>query len=316
MLQARPLDVFRRVAETIDAAHIGVVAFLALRLQEALADMIVRAGALQILRAAGRVAFGHALAAAILDAARLARPFAEPGIVVADSVFEAQADAIDLADLGAAPGRHVEPDQQPVRPAVIVGKICERQFFQRHVLRLAVSVLVGPELGFRLEALALLLGADQAVLEIAAERRALGRLVPLRQPVAERIAEPRRLRPQRLEAELVPDRLARAPCIPASAARAAACRPSWSRPSAASNPLRCRARAWARGPGRDAAPAHVLDRVHAVGHRPEQRVGIVGGDVVVDRDADLAAVGLEEGGAVQRAPHLGARGALLQRDDE
>ena len=68
------------------AAHIGVVAFLALRLQEALADMVIGAGALQILRAARRVAVGDAFAAAVLDGARLARPFAEPGIIVADAL--------------------------------------------------------------------------------------------------------------------------------------------------------------------------------------------------------------------------------------
>ena len=38
--------------------------------------------------------------------------------------------------------------------------------------------------------------------------------------------------------------------------------------------------------------------LHAIGHRPEQRVGVVGIDVLVDRDADLAAVALEERRAV------------------
>ena len=115
------------------------------------------------------------------------------------------------------------------------------------------AVLVRPELGFGLEALAPLLFADLAVVEIAALRRALRGLVPLRQPVAERIAEPGRLRAQRPAGRAPPRSPWRAPCIPAWAARAAACRPSWSRPSAASSPLRCRARAWARGPGRGAA---------------------------------------------------------------
>ena len=85
VLHARPLDVLGGIAKAIDAALIGVVACLALRLQEALADMIIGAGALQILRAAYRVARGDALAAAVLDGARLARPFAEPGVVVADA---------------------------------------------------------------------------------------------------------------------------------------------------------------------------------------------------------------------------------------
>ena len=132
VLHARPLDVFGRVAKAIDAALVSVVARFTLRLQEALADMIIGAGALQILRAAHRVARGNTLAAAILDGARLARPFAEPGIVVADAIFKPQPDAIDFADFRAAPWRHVQPDQQSVRPAVIVRKIRERQFFGGH----------------------------------------------------------------------------------------------------------------------------------------------------------------------------------------
>ena len=71
------------------AAHIAVVAFLALRLQEAFADMIIGAGALQILRAAG-AGLGDALAAAILDGAGFFRPFAEPGVVVANMILEAK----------------------------------------------------------------------------------------------------------------------------------------------------------------------------------------------------------------------------------
>src|SRR4029079_8354164 len=130
VLHARPLDVFRRVPEARNATHIGVETFLALRLQKSLANVVVGAGAVQILRAAGGVALGDALAPAVFDRARLARPFAEPGIVVADTVPQAQADAVDLADLGAAPRGHVEPDQQAVRPAVIFGKIGERQLFE------------------------------------------------------------------------------------------------------------------------------------------------------------------------------------------
>ena len=130
VLQARPSDVLGRVAQGLHAAHVSVVACLALGLQEALADMIIGAGALEILRAAGDVTLGDPLAAAVLDGARLARPFAKPGVVVADMFFEPQPDAVDLADFGAAPRRHVEPDQQPMRPAVIVREISKRQFFQ------------------------------------------------------------------------------------------------------------------------------------------------------------------------------------------
>ena len=56
VLQTWPLDVFGGVAKTSDAAHIGFEPILTLWLQEALADMIVRARALQILCAARRVA--------------------------------------------------------------------------------------------------------------------------------------------------------------------------------------------------------------------------------------------------------------------
>ena len=85
VLHARTLDEFRRVAKAIDAAPVGVVSLFAFGLQEALADMVIGAGALQILRAAQPVTFGDALAAALLDHARLARPFAEPGVIVADA---------------------------------------------------------------------------------------------------------------------------------------------------------------------------------------------------------------------------------------
>src|SRR5450631_289023 len=131
VLYARPLEVLGGVTKAVDAAPIGVVAVLALRLQEALADMVIGARALQILRAAHRVAFGDTFAATVLDGARLARPLAEPGVVVADDFLEPQPDAIDLADFRATPGRHVQPDQQPVRPAIIFREISERQFFQR-----------------------------------------------------------------------------------------------------------------------------------------------------------------------------------------
>src|SRR5258706_15562460 len=66
-------------------------------------------------------------------------------------------------------------------------------------------VLIRPELGFRLDAFLLLLLADLAVFDVAAFDGALRRLVPLRQPVAERIAEPRRLRAQLRQAQFLPD---------------------------------------------------------------------------------------------------------------
>ena len=59
--------------------------------------------------------------------------------------------------------------------------------------------------------------------------------------------------------------------------------------------------------GRD---VHVVDRIGAIGERPEDRVGVARVDVLAHRDADLAAVGQQRGSAVQRAPDFGARHAL------
>ena len=92
--------------------------------------MVIGAGAVQVLRAARCKAFGDALPANVFHLARLAGPFPEPRIVIADTVLQAQADAVDLPDLGAAPRRHVEADQQSVRPAVVFREICEGQLFE------------------------------------------------------------------------------------------------------------------------------------------------------------------------------------------
>src|SRR5258708_20054198 len=62
-----------------------------------------------------------------------------------------------------------------------------------------------PELGFGFDPFLALLLADLAIVEVAAFDGALRRLVPLRQPVAERIPEPRRLRSELRQAELLPD---------------------------------------------------------------------------------------------------------------
>src|SRR6476660_685256 len=130
VLHARPLDVFRRVPETRNATHVGVEPLFALRLQEAFADVVIGAGAVQILRAARRKSFGDALASAVFDSARLARPLPKPRIVVADAFLQAQADPVNLADLGATPRRHVEADQQAVRPAIVLGEISEGELFE------------------------------------------------------------------------------------------------------------------------------------------------------------------------------------------
>ena len=129
MLQPGALEISGGAAQAVHAAHIGVVALLALRLQEAFADVIIGACALQIFRAADAMALRDALAAAILDGPCFFRPFAEPGVVVANVTLKAKADAVDLPDFGATPGRHVQADQQAMRPAVVFRKIHEGQFF-------------------------------------------------------------------------------------------------------------------------------------------------------------------------------------------
>src|SRR3954471_15341804 len=131
MLHPRPLEIFGGVAQTIHTAHIGIEAFLSLGLQETLADVIIGAGALQILRPTSRVTIRDAFAAAILHRSCLARPFAEPSGVVADPVLQAEPDPIDLAYFGAAPWRHVEPDQQTMRPTIVFREIREGQLLLR-----------------------------------------------------------------------------------------------------------------------------------------------------------------------------------------
>ena len=74
VLHARPLDVFGRVPEAGNAAHIGVEPVLALRLQEALTNMVIGAGAVEVLRATRGEAFGDALPTDVFHLARLARP--------------------------------------------------------------------------------------------------------------------------------------------------------------------------------------------------------------------------------------------------
>ena len=59
----------------------------------------------------------------------------------------------------------------------------------------------------------------------------------------------------------------------------------------------------------------VIDRIAAIGQRPEQRVGVVRVDIVIDRDADLAAIAFEAGRAVKRPPDLGARHGSVDRHD-
>ena len=57
-------------------------------------------------------------------------------------------------------------------------------------------------------------------------------------------------------------------------------------------------------------------RIGAVRHRPEQRIGIVGIDVVVDGDDVFAGGAMQRGRAVQRAPDLRRRHAALQHQHD
>src|SRR2546428_13481483 len=72
------------------------------------------------------------------------------------------------------------------------------------VTRARLLRAIRPELGLGLDAFLSLLLADLAVLEVAALDGALRRLVPLRQPVAERVAVPARLRAQLRQPALLP----------------------------------------------------------------------------------------------------------------
>jgi hypothetical protein len=71
------------------------------------------------------MALRDALAAAVLDGAGFFHSFAEPGVVVTNMILEAKTDTVDLPDFGTTPGRHVQTDQQAMRPAVILRKIDE-----------------------------------------------------------------------------------------------------------------------------------------------------------------------------------------------
>ena len=58
----------------------------------------------------------------------------------------------------------------------------------------------------------------------------------------------------------------------------------------------------------------VVLRLAAIGHRPEQRVGVVRLDVLVDRDDPLAGEAVQRRRAVERAPDFGLRRAARELD--
>src|SRR5215813_4022050 len=61
----------------------------------------------------------------------------------------------------------------------------------------------------------------------------------------------------------------------------------------------------------------VVAHVGPIGERPEYRVGVARVDVLAHRDDNLAAIGLENGGAVEPTPDLALRrtGGELEKDD-
>jgi len=61
---------------------------------------------------------------------------------------------------------------------------------------------------------------------------------------------------------------------------------------------------------------HVFDRVRPVGERPHHSVGIVGIDILADRDYDLATIGLPVRGALQAPPYFGPWCAIDELDED
>ena len=112
-----------RIAKRRDGFRIHVEAVLRLRLQEAFAGLVVARCPQQT--GSGRVGMAILLgrASARLDRLAHAGPFRKPSCIVADFVAQRAADPVDLVDLGAAPGRPAETDEQSHRPAIVVGEI-------------------------------------------------------------------------------------------------------------------------------------------------------------------------------------------------
>ena len=80
-------------------------------MNEALAGLVIAAGAHEARRRGELVAGAHGVAAARRDLVAHAGPFLEPRVVVADLVGERAADPVDLVDLDAGPRRAGEADQ-------------------------------------------------------------------------------------------------------------------------------------------------------------------------------------------------------------
>ena len=94
-------------------------------MDEALAGLVVARRPHEARRRRALVALALLLAAARLDLVAHARPFLEPGVVVADVILERAPDPMHLVDLDAGPGRATEADEQAHGPAVVGGEIEE-----------------------------------------------------------------------------------------------------------------------------------------------------------------------------------------------
>jgi hypothetical protein len=112
-----------RVAKCLHRSGVDVETAPCLRLQEALAGLVVAGRAQQTGGGGLRVAGFLRRAPARLDGLAHAGPFRKPGGVVADLAAQRAADAIDLVDFGAAPGRAAQTNQQAHRPAIVIGEI-------------------------------------------------------------------------------------------------------------------------------------------------------------------------------------------------
>ncbi len=88
-------------------------------MNQALAGLVIAAGAHEARRRGELMTGAHGVAAAGRDLVAHAGPFLEPRIVVADLVGERAADPVDLVDLDAGPRRAREADQKAHRPAIV-----------------------------------------------------------------------------------------------------------------------------------------------------------------------------------------------------
>src|SRR5262249_41111067 len=130
VLDEWPSDVCRGISKTTYSSHVGVEPFLILWLQEALSNMKIGAGAPQVLSSTYCVPFRNSFAAARLYKTGFTNPFAEPHVIIAHVALEPKTYSIDLSDFCTAPGRHVESNQETMRPSIVVWKIDKGQFFR------------------------------------------------------------------------------------------------------------------------------------------------------------------------------------------